>query len=36
MNSKLQFGETVSGYNIPVVNEREIRTGIMFWQHLFL
>lgn len=32
MNSKLQFGETVSGYNIPVVNEREIRAaaGIMF------
>ena len=32
MNSKLQFGETVFGYNIPVVNEREIRAaaGIMF------
>ena len=32
MNSKLQFGETVSGYSIPVVNEREIRAaaGIMF------
>lgn len=32
MKSKLQFGETVSGYNIPVVNEREIRAtaGIMF------
>lgn len=32
MKNKLQFGETVSGYNIPVVNEREIRAaaGIMF------
>lgn len=32
MKNKLQFGETVSGYTIPVVNEREIRAaaGIMF------
>lgn len=32
MKNKLQFGETVSGYNIPVLNEREIRAtaGIMF------
>lgn len=32
MKNNLQFGETVSGYNIPVVNEREIRAaaGIMF------
>lgn len=32
MKNNLQFGETVSGYSIPVVNEREIRAaaGIMF------
>ena len=32
MKNNLQFGETVSGYNISVVNEREIRAaaGIMF------
>jgi hypothetical protein len=32
MKNKFQFGETVSGYNIPVLNEREIRAtaGIMF------
>lgn len=30
--SKLQFGETVNGYSIPVLNEREIRasSGILF------
>jgi len=29
---KRQFGETVEGYNIPVLNEREIRAaaGILF------
>jgi hypothetical protein len=32
-----QFGETVEGYNIPVLNEREIRASagilylVMFW-----
>jgi hypothetical protein len=28
-----QFGETVEGYNIPVLNEREIRAaaGILFF-----
>lgn len=32
MSSKLKFGEAVSGYNIPVLNEREIRAsaGILF------
>lgn len=32
MATKLQFGETVEGYNIPVLNEREIRAsaGILF------
>jgi len=32
MANKLQFGETVEGYNIPVLNEREIRAsaGILF------
>jgi hypothetical protein len=32
MNKAKQFGETVEGYNIPVLNEREIRhiaNGIM-------
>ena len=27
MNKIIQFGETVEGYNIPVLNEREIRAG---------
>ena len=27
MNKVIQFGETVEGYNIPVLNEREIRAG---------
>lgn len=32
MKKKKQFGETVEGYNIPVLNEREIRAaaGILF------
>ena len=32
MNKIIQFGETVEGYNIPVLNEREIRAsaGILF------
>lgn len=27
MNKLIQFGENVDGYNIPVLNEREIRAG---------
>ena len=32
MKKDIQFGETVEGYNIPVLNEREIRAaaGILF------
>src|SRR6185369_17569435 len=32
MNKPIQFGENVEGYNIPVLNEREIRAsaGILF------
>src|SRR5436190_3823004 len=32
MNNVIQFGENVEGYNIPVLNEREIRAaaGILF------
>ena len=32
MHKIIQFGETVEGYNIPVLNEREIRAaaGILF------
>jgi hypothetical protein len=32
MNTTKQFGETVAGYTIPVLNEREIRAsaGILF------
>ena len=32
MNNTIQFGENVAGYNIPVLNEREIRAaaGILF------
>ncbi|MEO7307941.1 MAG: DUF4395 domain-containing protein [Ferruginibacter sp.] len=32
MNKAIQFGENVAGYNIPVLNEREIRAaaGILF------
>jgi len=33
MNKAKQFGETVAGYNIPVLNEREIRAsaGILYF-----
>jgi len=33
MNKAKQFGETVEGYNIPVLNEREIRAsaGILYF-----
>lgn len=27
MKKTIQFGEHVSGYNIPVLNEREVRAG---------
>ena len=32
MNNTIQFGENVEGYNIPVLNEREVRAsaGILF------
>lgn len=32
MNKIFQFGETVAGFNIPVLNERELRAaaGILF------
>src|SRR5205809_6232959 len=32
MNKTIQFGENIEGYNIPVLNEREIRAsaGILF------
>ena len=32
MNKVIKFGEDVEGYNIPVLNEREIRAsaGILF------
>src|SRR3954453_2637586 len=32
MNKLIQFGENIEGYNIPVLNEREIRAaaGILF------
>lgn len=32
MNKIIKFGENVEGYNIPVLNEREIRAsaGILF------
>jgi hypothetical protein len=37
MNSRLAFGETVPGYEIPVLNEREIRAaaGILLVMMLF-
>jgi hypothetical protein len=37
MNKAKQFGETVAGYNIPVLNEREIRAsaGILFISMFF-
>ena len=33
MNKAKQFGETVEGYNVPVLNEREIRAsaGILYF-----
>ena len=37
MNKAKQFGETVTGYNIPVLNEREIRAsaGMLFISMFF-
>lgn len=38
MNRIIKFGEDVEGYNIPVLNEREVRAaaGILFLgQHSF-
>jgi hypothetical protein len=37
MNKAIQFGEHVAGYNIPVLNEREIRAsaGILFLATFF-
>jgi len=37
MNKAKQFGETVEGYNIPVLNEREIRAsaGILYFFMFF-
>ncbi len=37
MNNLIQFGENVDGYNIPVLNEREIRAsaGILFLATFF-
>ncbi len=37
MNKAKQFGETVEGYNIPVLNEREIRAsaGMLFISMFF-
>ena len=36
-NKIIQFGENVEGYNIPVLNEREIRAsaGILFLATFF-
>src|ERR1044071_2828709 len=31
MNKLIQFGENVEGYNIPVLNEREIRAAAGIW-----
>jgi hypothetical protein len=42
MNKARQFGETVEGYNIPVLNEREIRASagilflVMFWSWMLV
>ncbi len=42
MNKAKQFGETVEGYNIPVLNEREIRASagilflVMFWSWMLV
>ncbi len=37
MNKAKQLGETVAGYNIPVLNEREIRAsaGMLFISMFF-
>src|SRR5205809_2959969 len=37
MNKTIQFGENIEGYNIPVLNEREIRAsaGILFLATFF-
>jgi hypothetical protein len=42
MNKAKQFGETVEGYNIPVLNEREIRASagilflVLFWSWILV
>jgi hypothetical protein len=42
MKKENQFGETVEGYNIPVLNEREIRASagilflVMFWSWMLV
>ncbi|MFH1882837.1 MAG: DUF4395 domain-containing protein [Planctomycetota bacterium] len=42
MNKAKQFGETVKGYNIPVLNEREIRASagilflVLFWSWILV
>ncbi|MFH1632828.1 MAG: DUF4395 domain-containing protein [Chloroflexota bacterium] len=42
MNKAKQFGETVKGYNIPVLNEREIRASagilflVLFWSWMLV
>ena len=42
MKKEKQFGETVEGYNIPVLNEREIRASagilflVMFWSWMLV
>ena len=42
MNKTKQFGETVEGYNIPVLNERELRASagilflVMFWSWMLV
>jgi hypothetical protein len=42
MKKEKQFGETVEGYNIPVLNEREIRASagilflVMFWSWILV
>lgn len=36
MNSTYKFGETVTGYDIPVLNEREIRAAAGIWFTLML
>lgn len=36
MNSTYKFGETVTGYDIPVLNEREIRAAAGIWFALML